>query len=338
MNRPFSAVATLLVALLAPATALANPSPREKAAAEALFQQGAALMAQENFAEACVKFEGSQELDPALGTMLRLADCYDRVGRTASAWALFQEAVAKAGASNQSEREQIATQRAKDLEARLTRVTLNVPSAARVPGLQLRLNGAVIPEASWNAPLPVDPGLQKVEASAPNHQTWSSNIEAPVGPNERAVEVPVLEALREEPRSEVAPAAPVAAALPIAPPQSGSALRTVGYVTAGVGLAGLAVGGILGYRAYDLNDQSLSQCRASDPNACTPRGKSLRDDARSFATTSTIVAAAGGVLLAAGVTLVIAAPSSERPVANRELRLRTTALAQGGRVTLEGSF
>ena len=62
-----------------------EPGAAEKATAEALFQQGTELMNEKQYAAACEKFAGSQQIDPALGTALRLADCNDRIGKTASA-------------------------------------------------------------------------------------------------------------------------------------------------------------------------------------------------------------------------------------------------------------
>src|SRR3954465_9465866 len=64
-----------------------------RAAAEALFNQGRDLMTAGKFVEACPKFEASQQLDPGLGTMLNLAECYEKTGRTASAWAEYREAI-----------------------------------------------------------------------------------------------------------------------------------------------------------------------------------------------------------------------------------------------------
>ena len=84
---------------VAPAV-MAEPSARDRAAAEATFRQATALMDEERFAEACEKFAASQDLDPGLGTLLHLADCYDRAGRTASAWAL--SALQPAKASNRT--------------------------------------------------------------------------------------------------------------------------------------------------------------------------------------------------------------------------------------------
>lgn len=322
---------------LQPLAATAAPSPQEKAAAEALFQQATVLMDGQDYARACTKFEGSQELDPALGTMLRLADCYDRVGRSASAWALFREAAAAAVAAAQPEREQIALERAQDLETRLATVTLNVAAEARVPGLQVRLNGALIPAASWNAALPVDPGPQLIEAFAPHHEPWSTKFEVSPGPSARKVEVPGLSRTLEP--SPAAPNASPGVGAERERSNLGSTLRTAGYVTAGVGVAGLALAGFFAYRAYDLNQDSLEQCRSSDPNACTPLGKSLRDDARSNALTSTITVAASGALLATGLTLILSAPSQEvRKPSRAKLRLRTSPTARGARLLVEGRF
>src|SRR5947209_7609130 len=73
------------------AAASAQGTSSDKAAAEALFNEGVSLVAAGSFAAGCSKFEASQALDPTLGTTLRLGDCYERVGKTASAWALFKQ-------------------------------------------------------------------------------------------------------------------------------------------------------------------------------------------------------------------------------------------------------
>src|SRR6266536_1966365 len=139
--------------LCAGTRAQADPTNNERAAAEALFQQATTLMGEKQYARACEKFEGSQQLDPALGTMLRLADCYDRVGKTASAWALFREAVSLARTRNESDRQRIATDRAADLEKRLSKIELRVDPKNAQAGLEIRLNGGAVPHASWDAPL-----------------------------------------------------------------------------------------------------------------------------------------------------------------------------------------
>ena len=82
-------VASLVVAALLftlPRRAQAQTT-QQIATAQALFDEGKRLHKDKNFQEACPKFEASHRIDPGLGTLLYLGDCYEEIGRTASAWA-----------------------------------------------------------------------------------------------------------------------------------------------------------------------------------------------------------------------------------------------------------
>jgi hypothetical protein len=238
--------------------------------------------------------------------MLYLADCYEQAGRTASAWALFREAEDAAKRAEQQDREHIAGERATSLEARLSKLELRVPAALRVPGLELRLNDAPVPSASWNVPLPVDPGGAHVEARAPGKKPWVIQLTIADGPANQVVEV---QALADAPRA--APAESTQALdRPPTPPTPGAGQRVAGYVVGAVGVVALAAGGFFGYRTYSLNRRSKGDCRADDPNACTQAGASLRDDAKTAGTISTIATLGGGALILGGVSLVLTAPSA----------------------------
>ena len=73
--------------------------------ARALFKQGRALANEGKYAEACPKFEESLRLEVGVGTQFNLADCWEHVGKTASAQKLFLGAAASAKAAGQVERE-----------------------------------------------------------------------------------------------------------------------------------------------------------------------------------------------------------------------------------------
>jgi len=311
----FSTLSSLvcLGLLLGSRSAAAEVSSAQRATAEALFQQAAQLMDQKRYNEACEKFAASQELDSGLGTMLYLADCYEQAGRTASAWALFREAADAARRAEQPDRERIASERATSLEARLSKLELQVPQARRVPGLELRLNDAPVPSASWNVPLPVDPGVTKLEARAPGKKPWTIQLKVAPGP---AAQIAEVAALADAPRPLKSDDSAARDAR-LGPTNSHAAQRTVGYVLSAAGVVALAAGGFFGYRAYSLNKQSKSDCRSSDPNACTPGGAAMREDAKTASALSTITTLSGSGLLVGGITLIVTAPSGAATRAGR---------------------
>src|SRR5690242_20156658 len=79
------------------AIAMLAASPRAAAgdpvAAEALFQAAVELLERNDASGACAKFAASQELDPAVSTLVQLAKCREREGKLAEAWYLLQQAL-----------------------------------------------------------------------------------------------------------------------------------------------------------------------------------------------------------------------------------------------------
>jgi hypothetical protein len=311
----------LLIAL----PAQGAPTPAEKAAAEALFDEGTELMAAKDFSAACAKFEASSAIESGLGVKLWLADCYDRVGRSASAWALFTEAAALANQSGQDDRERAASERAVELEARLSKLELKLPAEGLPDGLVVTLNGVAIPRASLGSSLPVDPGQQRVALRAPGYHPVDLQSEVPEGPASVALELPGMKR---------APAAPRrAAGRPAAPPEPGGTQRTLGYTMGVLGLVSLGSGGFLAYRAHTLNQDSRAHCLVEEPNACNVEGASLRGQARNFGNVATGAFVAGGVLTGTGIVLLLTAPSrgDEKPKVGLKFTRHGATLAATGR-------
>jgi len=331
-----AASACALASLFGSGLCHAQTNATQKAAAEAAFQAGVDLMAHDKAAQACAKFESSQQMDPALGTMVRLADCYETIGRTASAWALFLEARSAAAVQGRPDREAIAADRAKSLETRLARLELHVEE--KLPGQELKINGVSIPAGTWDASLPVDPGKQKIEVSAAGYKPWSTEVEAAPGPSKLGVQIPKLVPLPAS-AAGAEPAKPATATpAPAAESSKGNGLRTAGYVTGIVGVGALAVGGVFAGQAYSKNQDSLKECRKGDPNSCSEEGVALREDASAAGTRATIALAAGGALLATSITLLVLAPSRHETQAAFQPRLRRVAWFGEGGVKLQGDF
>src|SRR5690349_12619904 len=96
------------------------------AAADQLYKEARALAQKGKHAEACPKFEASYKLDRALGTLLNLADCHEHVGKVASAWAEWNEAIDMAKRANDDKREKFATKRRNEIEPKLPRLAVEV--------------------------------------------------------------------------------------------------------------------------------------------------------------------------------------------------------------------
>jgi tetratricopeptide (TPR) repeat protein len=286
-----------------------------KPAAENLFEEGRALMQQQRYAEACTKFEASQGMDAGIGTLLHLADCYEKLGRTASAWATFKEAASMSRLRAQEEREHIALTRAAALEQRLSRLTIRVPEANRVEGLEIRIEGNQIPRASWDSPIPVDPGSLAVQASAPKRVTFTTRIEVAAAVQDNALEIPLLEVAPNAAEASSSAAGADGMGTGDADARgTGSTQRTAAWIFGGAGVVGIGVGAVLGIQANRKKQDSLDYC-PRDPNLCTSQGVDLRDQAKKDALGSTIAFAAGGGLLATGLILLLTLPSHPKRVA-----------------------
>jgi hypothetical protein len=115
-----------------------------------------------------------------------------------------------------------------------------------------------------------------------------------------------------------------------------SPLIPVGFIAAGVGVAGLAVGTIFGLEAS--SKLSAPHCDTA-AKVCDP---GVIGDAKSAATVSTIGFIAGGVLVAGGVTLVLLAPrgGESAPTETKSARLSAAPMIglNGGGLSVRGAW
>jgi hypothetical protein len=316
---------TLLASsILVPATAGAQGST-DAAAAQALFDEAKALVAQGRVAEACPKFEESQRLDPASGTLLNLADCYERSGRLASAWSRYLEAAAASRASGNTERETTARDRAAALVPRLSKLVIQVTDKD-VPGLEITRDGQPVGRAQWGAAIPVDEGKHTIAAKAPGYSVWQTVAVVKEQQTVVTVSVPKLEEASSGP--DPSPSTPGT--------DSGArrgfqlnTQRTFAIAAAGAGLAGVVVGAVFGLKSKSKHDDAEKYC---DGNVCSdPRGVTASDDARAAGNVSTVAFAVGALGIAGGLTLWLTAPDPSSP---KQARLGVSP----GMVRLVGSF
>jgi hypothetical protein len=292
----------------------------DAAAAQALFDQGKKAMAAHDFAAACTEFEDSFRLDPAMGTLLNLADCKERNGKLASAWSLFLELAAKAREAGQAERARIGRQRAAALAPRLSHLVIHPPGPESPPGLEVKRDGTVVGSAEWGVPIPADAGSHTIDAAAPGKLPWSTSVDLGSHAETVTVSVPELKAAPPEAPLDVAgppaPATPAVAESPAMeppPPHGLGTQKIVALAVGGLGVAGVAVGTYFGLASMSKHTQASGDCGPED-TVCTgskgSQGVQLWSDARTAGNISTAAFIVGAAGIAGATVLWFTAPKA----------------------------
>ncbi|MEZ4375586.1 MAG: tetratricopeptide repeat protein [Polyangiaceae bacterium] len=308
----------LLSCLLCTTPVVASAAPsQDVVAAMSLYKEGRALAQQEKWAEALEKFQASQRLNPTLKAHYEIANCFEQLGRTASAWSHFLLLADESWVAGQKERARYSKKQAERLEPKLVRLTIRVKTQA--PELKVMRGDALVSAAEFGTAVPVDPGRIKVTASAPGYREFSAEINVGGDTPKAEVVIPELEALPAGPQ----PAPPVApkdagaepegevTSAPAAPHDQGSSWgtqRVIGAGVFGVGVVSALVGGYFGLRAIQLNQDAKD---ATDQS----RRDELNDDRFAKGDLSTGFFIAAGVLAVGGGVLYLTAPDAAQQAA-----------------------
>jgi hypothetical protein len=346
-NRAIAAAVLVGAAALSAPVASARAGDRNEgrdAAAESLFQDGRKLMEAKKYGEACPKFLASEKLSPALGTLLNLADCYEKNGQLASAWSRFHEAIAVAQRQRRPDREKTARDHADRLEARLVRLTI----VSRDRGVDVTLDGNALDAAALGTPIPVDPGKHTIAASAKDKKPFTTTIDVSERSRSPSVEIPSLEDAPRETADGPANkhdgddgrrgdawrggAGPGESA--------GGTQRVLGISAMGLGVVGLGVGAFFGLRTSSKWADAKTHCAGLE---CDRAGVDLATQAKNSGTASTIAFIAGGVFAVGGAALFFTAPSGEprgepSAAAREPARVRVGVGVGPGSVAIEGRF
>jgi hypothetical protein len=300
------------------------PAAADPATAEALFQEGRALIDRGELEAACAKFEGSQASEPSGGTLLNLADCRARQGRTATAWAHFVAAERLSRVQGRQEQAAEAQRRRAELEPSLSTLTLH--AAAKPPGLEVKVNGRSLDAGSFDSRLPMDPGGLSIEFSAPGRKSARVVAVLLSKGHHLVVNVPEL-------APKVAPAVPAAntantanTATPSAVhgegrADAGSGSRSLAWVIGGASAAALTVGGVFGAMALSSNADAKDACDQRT-DECPPEALTAAEDRDRQATIATIGVGTGLVGLGVATVLFLTSSPSDHSARGQGLSLQ----------------
>jgi hypothetical protein len=317
----FAYIGGALLGLFSPGVSRAADTSPNVVRAEALFDEGRRLMNAGAYDAACPKFADSQALDPAPGTALNLATCYEKAGKYASAWAAFRTAEALAHESVQRTREEMARVRADKLQPTLSRLTIGVPFASQTPGIEIRCDGAPLPAPEWGVAVPHDGGTFEVEARAPGRKGWAVRLELNPSGESLEISVPRLDEeapaladvpselrvhLVEGPRApsalgEIESTITVASALPHRIESRGSTQRAVGLLVGAGGVLAMGAAGVVGLVAKTKYDSAV-------PERGTTTGYNDSRVAFDTGNLGTVLVGVGGLVTLVGAGIWLTAP------------------------------
>jgi hypothetical protein len=283
---------------LAAAPASAQSAPSTSQVARDLFERGKVKWAAGEYEEAAALLAASHQQTPRAGTLMLMADAYERLGRLRSARDTFRSAGALARKENNSGLTHRAETREAALIPRLPQIEVRIVQPLP-KGVLVTLNGAELPRAQLNVPTALDAGSYRLEAHAPGYQPFGVELQIS-NEGARALGARLVPISLVRAQTGADPAEPDAD-----PFDPAGTRRELGFWIGGAGAAVALASALSMIVALDKNGASHARCgSAADPsnvnvdeNVCSRRGAELRDQARVLAH----VASVGGVLGIAGV-------------------------------------
>jgi hypothetical protein len=290
----------------------------DPAAAKLLFDEAVKLASQGNFVEACQKLEASRRLHDGIGTSFHLAGCWQKVGRSASAHALFGEVAQRAEDAGQTERAELARSRMEALAPRLSRIRIEV--AERAVETEVYRDDTRVPESDWGKAVAVDRGVHTLRVTAKGKKAWSSEVDVNAPSIVIAVMVPALvddstvPALVPPVKVLTVKATPSPRA-EAKPEQPSSGAKTRAVILGGVGVAALAFGAFEGAKYLSSNRDATAICPSSVD--CSQEEIAAHEqavsDAKQARTWAIVGLSAGGATVALATYLFLSAPGKSAP-------------------------
>lgn len=311
---------SILVALVS-MTAAAH-AQSSGAQAEVLFRHGRELIDAGKVAEACDAFQESQRLEPATTTLINLAGCREQNHELATAWGLFLDVERQTRGSTDPASQQlhgIADARAKALEPRISKLTINVPDKSRVQGLEIKRGSERVEAVMWNRGQPIDGGTYTIEAHAPGTETWTTTVTVGAESDTKTVDVPDLAILARDLSPKLPP--------PKVPPpgrEPAPTSHTAAFVVGGAAV--LALGGALGFHLWGNATYDDAKAEMTDQ----ARRDSLYSSANSKGYAAQGLAGAGIVAAGIAVWLYVRGGGDATPERATSLVISPAGIALGG--------
>lgn len=291
------------LSLYGPAAVAAEPDAGTRAAARTLAEDGVSALQNGDAATAVQKLEKAHRALQAPSVALWSARALAKLGLLVEARERYIEATRLPISGDKAVQEQAKLDAQVESEQLLPRIpTLLVGVTGANEGLSVTVDGKELPQLLLGEPRPTNPGQHRIVAKRGAEQATEA-VTLAEGEH-RKLELKLAVAAGASPSSLASADRPVAAA----PSKPGNTAKTLGLVAIVAGGAGLVTGGVTGLLAMSKKaalDDDNERCQGGK---CLYSAEADVNSLRTFRTISTVGFVAGGVLAAAGVTLLVTAP------------------------------
>lgn len=243
-------------------------------------------MEHDDLKTACQRFEESERLDPAAGTLMNWAECLNRQGKLVASMLKWREALDALPPAD--ERRTGAEERIAALRLRVPRLAIHLAPSAPAGAIVVR-DAAAIDAAALGIEIPVDAGEHRIAVSAPGRMT--TEVVVKIAEGERRT----ITVTAGHPVSAFAPASR-------STDHSAPSETPVGaWIVGGVGAAALLTGGTFGVLAIVENGKVNDEChKTSSSLQCSQAGMDAARAGDTYATVANVLVPIGLVGLGVG--------------------------------------
>jgi tetratricopeptide (TPR) repeat protein len=272
-------------------SAFADSHKEQKARADKLFEDGRRYLANKEYALACTAFEQSYASDPALGTELNIALCYEDWGHVVAAYHAYQDAQ-RIAQDRHDARRKTADQKVAELGPKVPRVGFDLAPGAAAAAVFL-LDGKELDRGALTGEIELEPGPHALEARVPGKEPRTTRFDVDIGEHKRVpVDLPAAVTVTQQPVE------------PSRPPGTRDPHRFhLGIGLVSIGGAAVVAAGTVALFARADNASAKADCPGG---LCeTRQAYNETNDARTRANEMSIVTAAGVAVAAVGVYFLL---------------------------------
>jgi hypothetical protein len=331
--------------------------------ARELFRDALALMAAGDYASALGKLQEVASFKTTPQVSFNLGVCSEKLGKFVVALGHYR--LAQADADADPALAKVAKEASRAIAALDPKIpTLTVRRGAGAENAVITVDGKDVIAADVGSPMLLDPGLHTVEARADGYQPFKKQMR--LDTSEKAavdialalavgVVVPVASASVPKPVASVPAVASVSpqpsatatpsAEPPVAPPTpTSNGLRTLGWVSLGVGVVGGITSAIFFAKRSSVLSDLDGMC-GSDKQSCPDSARVKMDEGKSATLIGNVGLAVGAVGIVTGIILLAAGgggssnsekPSDSMPAAR--IRLLPSSPGAWAGATLDARF